>query len=188
MLIQQTPEETVHSATLQKRCELQDIYLLSCRINRESDVESVTEPLTIALAFKSLANLVDGGFQATTDYSLMAQDSSPTPRTIFQIDCVFRVLYEFKGEIPKEEELLSFSKANAIFNCWPYAREFFQTTATRMAVRVPPLPYLRIITVRPALQPDQMQAPEAPRVPKDVKKTQAKRVKSAAEHKQTGSD
>jgi len=49
-----------------------------------------------------------------------------------------------KGFVPPLEEQKAFLAANAVFNCWPYWREFVQSTAGRMNLPPLTLPFFRV--------------------------------------------
>jgi hypothetical protein len=49
-----------------------------------------------------------------------------------------------EGFVPSPEEQNAFLAANAVFNCWPYWREFVQSTAGRMSLPPLTLPFFRV--------------------------------------------
>jgi len=62
------------------------------------------------------------------------------------VQCIFRADYELAPDHqPTKEEVEAFRTSNAVFNCWPYFREFAQNMLSRM--NYPPLsiPFLRLI-------------------------------------------
>ena len=62
------------------------------------------------------------------------------------VSCVFRADYELAPEYQAAtEEIEAFRASNAIFNCYPYFREYVQNTLSRM--NYPPLsiPFLRLV-------------------------------------------
>jgi hypothetical protein len=78
-------------------------------------------------------------------FEYAAWDSSEPPERIFLVTCSFEVCYRLKESyVPSEEERLSFSRGTAVFNCWPYAREFFRDITARLGHPTPALPLLRI--------------------------------------------
>ena len=79
------------------------------------------------------------------DFKFESVDASEPPSSIFQIDCAFELIYELGDSYhPTPEEIDAFKKGNAVFNCWPYVREFVQNMAARMGFQPPPIPLLRI--------------------------------------------
>ena len=146
MLIIQTLEQTSHSSKLQARTELQSITLLSCTATRGSSLQNLIEPLNLSITQRGTGECCGGGFSASVSFSVRSVDSGQPQKDVFQIYCVFKADYLVRDTPPTEEELAAFSSANALFNCWPYARELVQSLTSRMDLRVPALPYLRIQT------------------------------------------
>ncbi|MGQ9633143.1 MAG: hypothetical protein ACUVXB_02760 [Bryobacteraceae bacterium] len=70
----------------------------------------------------------------------------------------FAVRYVLKEDHwPEEQEREAFNEGNAVFLCWPYAREVVQNRILRMGLALPPLLLLRIapspIVPQPSRQP-----------------------------------
>jgi len=73
-------------------------------------------------------------------------DGSPDP--IITIHATFELEYSIPPETaPTSEELAAFAGANAIFNAWPYWREFVQSTCVRMGHPPLLLPVFRLQNV-----------------------------------------
>jgi hypothetical protein len=69
------------------------------------------------------------------------------------VNCIIRADYELAPDYQAgSEEIEAFRYSNAIFNCYPYFREFVQNTLSRM--NYPPLsiPFLRLVP-KPPVQP-----------------------------------
>ncbi|MGA3206033.1 MAG: hypothetical protein ABSF12_26365, partial [Bryobacteraceae bacterium] len=112
-------------------------------------VESMAAPFSIRLSHHTDASTItDGILRVAVAYHFQSYDSSSPPSLHFSIECVFDAEYliEDTSYQPSEESISAFKDGNAIFNTWPYAREFVQNTAARMSVQPPPIPFLRIIT------------------------------------------
>ena len=98
---------------------------------------------------------------------IAAGDAPPqakkSDRAIF-VECVWEVDYLLKGEFRiSDEQTKAFKDGNAIFNAWPYFREYLQSSMERMGL--PPLaaPFLRLeprlprkgkASPAPAIHPD----------------------------------
>lgn len=81
--------------------------------------------------------------EVSFEYS--AWDSSEPPERVFLINSTFEVAYQMlDGYAPTHDAIESFSRGTAVFNCWPYAREFLSDVTARLGHRAPPLPLLRI--------------------------------------------
>jgi hypothetical protein len=62
------------------------------------------------------------------------------------VNCTFAVSYALLGGyVPSQDEITSFGRGTAVFNCWPYAREFLRDITARMGHQTPALPLLRIV-------------------------------------------
>jgi hypothetical protein len=71
------------------------------------------------------------------------------------VECAFDLDYELadKSFQPSPESVTAFKDGNAVFNCWPYTREFVHNMAARMGLELPPLPLLRIVPKQAASEP-----------------------------------
>ncbi len=106
------------------------------------------QPFTLKLSSHSVAEaIVDGLLRIEVSYQIQSYDGSEPPALHFSIECAFSVDYVIQDSSyePVPESISAFKDGNAIFNTWPYAREFVQNMCSRMAVMPPPLPFLRIV-------------------------------------------
>jgi preprotein translocase subunit SecB len=72
---------------------------------------------------------------------------------LLAITATFIAEYEMaEGFSPSSEELNAFVNANAVFNCWPYWREYVHSTAARMNLPPLTLPFFRVRAPQPAEQ------------------------------------
>jgi len=97
-------------------------------------------------------------------FEYAAWDSSEPQQRIFLITCTFEVCYRLRDSYtPTEVEKQSFSRGTAVFNCWPYAREFFRDITARLGHQTPSLPLLRITPkkVETVAQPEPQALPTA---------------------------
>lgn len=96
----------------------------------------------------------DGNFSvlAIVETRLFDRHSdSPQSETTTQHDGVasVRARFELRYKLPEtfvaeSKDLEEFARTNALFNAWPYFREFVQNTFSRMSVPAIVLPLLRI--------------------------------------------
>jgi hypothetical protein len=57
------------------------------------------------------------------------------------------VSYQLRpGFAPTAEQINAFKDGNAIFNCWPYCRQYVQEMIQRMGYPPLTLPFLRVVT------------------------------------------
>jgi hypothetical protein len=91
--------------------------------------------------------LVKGkGLRVLLTHVLVAR-RGPSPRSerALRIEGTFELLYSLPSNFrPKPEELGAFSRTNAMFNSWPYWREFVQSTVARMCLPPLTIPLFRV--------------------------------------------
>jgi hypothetical protein len=147
MLISQNRDDIQNALCLQRNCELQSVWLLRSDIWREqSDVE-FEQPFSLKFSHGSIAR-IDGKGQLAVEveFRFDSSDASKASKKTFSLGCTFELCYSLQeGYSPSEKEIAAFKDGNAIFNCWPYAREFAQNIALRMGHAAPPLPLLRVV-------------------------------------------
>ncbi len=147
MLISQDTKEIKAALALQSKCELAQVSLRQCHASLEGSEETLKEPFSIRLSHNSTANAISNGvLQIEVRFQFQTYDSGEPPSLLCSIVCAFDLKYEISDNAfqPTAESIAAFKDGNAIFNCWPYVREFMQSTSARMGLRTPPLPLLRI--------------------------------------------
>lgn len=146
MQISQTKEQIAALRSFQDHCEIESITLQSCSATRAKANARLQEPYAVKSTLCNVAATFDGEhFVADVSFEYDAWDSSDPAQRIFLVHCSFEVCYRMRdGYIPSEYERSSFSRGTVVFNCWPYAREFFRDITSRLGHSVPPLPLLRI--------------------------------------------
>ena len=81
-----------------------------------------------------------------TDFRFIITSAAPADTQVFRVECQFKAEYGLlEGFVPSEKQIEAFQCANAVFNCWPFFREYVQNTAARMNLPPPPIPFLRIV-------------------------------------------
>lgn len=89
--------------------------------------------------------------RTTLQFNFNAGEKESRGKPLLLIAATFIAEYEMaEGFNPSAEELNSFVHANALFNCWPYWREYVHSTAARMNLPPLTLPFFRIRTPQPA--------------------------------------
>jgi hypothetical protein len=144
MLIAPTREEFKAAQSLQTHCDLDRIALLRCSISRVPVGTQLSEPYTLSTSNSSTAKLIDDVLTVEAFFNSTAVDANKAQ--VFTVECVYELCYRLKeGYKPQQSEIEAFKNGNAIFNCWPYFREFFQNVTARMGQAPPPLPLLRVV-------------------------------------------
>jgi hypothetical protein len=145
--ISQTPEQIKALTALQDNCEIDTITLESCSASRAKfHATPFKEPFSVKPALSNTTSSVQGQYLVVeVSFEYNAWDSSEPPERLFKVDCTFEVSYKLRDNYhPTDEEKSSFTKGTAVFNCWPYAREFLRDLTARLGHQTPALPLLRI--------------------------------------------
>jgi hypothetical protein len=96
-----------------------------------SNVSSESEALVLCVSF--LFRIVEG--------------EDGTERV--SISCQLEADYGVRpGCVLSGQQIAAFHSGNAIFNCWPFFREYVQNSTVRMNYPAPPIPLLRLIPQR----------------------------------------
>jgi preprotein translocase subunit SecB len=142
--------------SLQENCEIQSVNLLSCTATRAKEGTQFREPFSVKPVLSNVAPMLQGdNFVVEVSVEYTAWDSSEPPERMFSVNCTFEASYRIRdGHSPTKDEVVSFSRGTAVFNCWPYAREFLRDITARMGH--PALPLLRIVPKKPL--PEQQQS------------------------------
>jgi hypothetical protein len=167
MQISQTKEQIAALKSLQDHCDLETITLQCCNAQRAKAGAVFTEPFSVKPMLSNISPSQTGDqLIVEVSFEYAAWDSSEPQQRIFQINCAFDVCYRLRDSYsPTEVEKQSFSRGTAVFNCWPYAREFFRDITSRLGHPTPALPLLRITPkkIEVAAQPAEAQALPAPK-------------------------
>jgi len=152
MIISQDPEEISNALSLQLHCELKRIALRHCHASIEGSEETGKPPFSLRFSHNSTANAItEGLLRIEVRFNIQSYDGSEPPVLLFGVECSFDADYEIeeKSFQPSEESIAAFKDGNAVFNCWPYARELVQNITSRMELHPPPIPLLRFIAKHP---------------------------------------
>lgn len=145
MLIAQDQQELRSAYSIQSRCELRRVSLHDCSLSKGGQPEDFEGPFKLLVTHHSASQSRDPNLIIRAQFKFEGKDSANPPSTIFTIECSFELVYELQGQDPVTQiQIEAFKDGNAIFNCWPYVREFVQNMATRMGFQPPPVPLLRI--------------------------------------------
>ena len=163
MQLAQTTEQIKALSAFQRHCEIENVTLQSCAATRAKAGVEFKEPFAVNPALSNIASSFQGQrFVVEVSFEYTAWDSSEPRERLFKVDCTFEVSYRLRDEYqPSEEEKLSFSKGTAVFNCWPYAREFLRDITARLGHQTPALPLLRITPKRASTKPPSEQQLES---------------------------
>jgi hypothetical protein len=166
MIISQSYEEIQAAAPLQSKCELVRIALSECHASMVGTREKLQPPFHLQLSRNSIANaIVENVLRIQVKFQVQGLDKSSPSSQLFGIECAFDLDYQIQDQFqPSTEAIAAFKDGNAVFNCWPYVREFIQSTVSRMSIAPPPIPLLRFIPRPKAAEAEPAEAPaESPK-------------------------
>jgi hypothetical protein len=144
IFIERDPYQNKAAWALFSRADLQQITLISSAATRVTDWAALKQPLRTDVRFEPTSvQLTENLARFKTEFAFTAIDSSSPAADAIKISCEFEASYALNnGYEPNAGEVEAFQKGNAILNCWPFFREFVQSTVVRMDLPAPPIPFL----------------------------------------------
>jgi hypothetical protein len=152
MIIEQDQDQINDAIQFHTRAEISFLRLARARIWSR---QRITQPgigreINFDINFKpGLFSVEEPSLFIETDFVFAMNESkkeNPNDREpLIVVDCCFEAEYRFAQDYkPTEKQIDAFRSANAVFNCWPFFREFVQTSIARMHYPPPPVPFLRL--------------------------------------------
>ncbi len=113
---------------------------------RKPGIHEKIPSIEMRISTKSRGTLISANtLQATLNLRLLGTSKGKGGQPVLEIACSYVVEYRLaEGYKPTPAEVRAFVSANALFNCWPFWREFVQSTAARMSLPPVTLPFFRI--------------------------------------------
>jgi hypothetical protein len=160
IVIEQNQDETRLAFEVNQSAAINRIRLARAKVASQAMDEGPKAPITVSFNFKSkpLAappNVLRleiafrmAGIEEKEEGKEDAPEKKPDdkkPDTVVLVECAYEVDYVLReGFEITPEHVKSFKDGNAIFNAWPYFREYLQNNLQRMGL--PPLtaPFLRL--------------------------------------------
>jgi hypothetical protein len=146
LTIQQDPQELRDSLALNSKASFGSLRLVESRCWAKSRFQDVKFGLELGVEFRPTeARAERQCLQLGTQFTFFLRSSRRKTVEALRIECRFEAEYQLKpGYKPSDAEIGAFHRANAVFNCWPFFREYIQNTAVRMNYPAPPIPFLRL--------------------------------------------
>ncbi len=128
-----------------QRVQIEDIHLTRTTVRRDFDADE--PPPVVEFGFNAETDL-DSELQQINarvffSFDSHFEDDDRPEKAPLHIDVTFSLTYSLTSldEID-EEKVDAFGKMNAVYNAWPYVREFVQSTLVRMGLPALTLPVL----------------------------------------------
>ena len=148
--ILQTDEETQLAVAVHQNAQISNVRLARAKVTTDRPEVAVKDLVSVSMAVK--AKQVEGPagqFLVEVSFRLAGsrKGDQSKRRTAFCVECTFEVAYQLRPEFtPTAEQAKAFKDGNAIFNCWPYCRQYVQETIQRIGYPPLVLPFLRVQT------------------------------------------
>lgn len=150
IIIEQDAQETREAFALNTNAALVGLRLANAGLSSLSSQAALGDTMSTEIDFRpGRVTQDDRDLSLGIEFTFLLRDGGSTGQELLRIACSFEVEYELRPSFaPTEEQLRAFHKGNAVFNCWPFFREFIQNMAVRMAYPPPPIPFLRLMPKR----------------------------------------
>lgn len=145
LLIEQDAEDAKLAFGVHQNSSLRQIRLVRAKMTSTLRPESADDPLEIAFQHKS--KQVDSPprcFRVSVVFKMNGKREGDEAVPV-SVECDFEADYELAdGFTLSPEAARAFKDGNAVFNMWPYFREYLQSSLQRMGLPVLTAPFLRL--------------------------------------------
>jgi preprotein translocase subunit SecB len=149
-MIFQTKEETELAVAVNHNAQISDVRLARAKSAGDRPEIALKNPIVVSMNVRAKhIEASDGQLLVEVSFRLTGsgKEDQPKNRTIFCVECTFEASYQLRPEFtPSAEQIKAFEDGNAIFNCWPYCRQFVQEMIQRLGYPPLLLPLLRVQT------------------------------------------
>jgi len=154
--IEQTSEETKLAISVHRSAAMNTIRLVRSRLSSDRPNDALKNPISLTCQVKSEHYEVSvGSLLIEVDFSLTGSNDGGKSKNKcpLSVECTFEATYRLQPDfLPSAEQVKACKDGNAIFNCWPYCRQYVQDAVQQMGYPPFTLPFLRVVTKRPRVQ------------------------------------
>lgn len=154
--IEQTSEETRLAISVNRNAAMDTIRLVRAKLSSDRPNETHGRPISLVYQFKAEQYEVSAGaLMVEVDFGLTGSEENEKSKSKcpLSVECTFEVTYRLHPDFqPSEDQVKAFKDGNAIFNCWPYCRQYIQDAVQQMGYPPLTLPFLRVVTKRARVQ------------------------------------
>jgi hypothetical protein len=164
MIIEQDAEQVREAVYLHSRADVRFFRLSQAKLwSQPYATPGKTKKLSFDVFFKPAGiRLETDALTLDTDFTFNMIEEAEERRPLISIECRFEAQYGLaEGYAPSNQQIQAFHTANAIFNCWPFFREYVQNSVLRMNFPPPPVPFLKISIKQETPKPTEAIPPEA---------------------------
>lgn len=145
IIIEQDEKEFRAASEFATHADLDRVTLVHAEAEKASDIGSLPRPFEITFDYGPGAAAVESGCaNLQIRFGFRAVDAAR--KEAVRVKCTLEASYSLKKDYsPDSDAVRAFHSANAVFNSWPFFREFVQSTVMRMNMPAPPVPLLRLV-------------------------------------------
>ena len=126
------------------RSDLESIFLATCRVWRSLDALEYENVGAIVVSEGILLEDHEDHFTAKATFSAKGQSEDNQEKEVASLEGEYILTYSLKDRNAlTTEDIELFCNINAIYNAWPYWREFVQSMSNRMELPTLTLPLLK---------------------------------------------
>ncbi len=151
--IEQSLQQTTDAYALLSRVDLDHVRVAASSVISRNRPSTPLSNLGCEIGFEPDRSAIDGSvLLIVTEFSCRVRDQSPgtPPPPVVELTVHLEASYNIlePDYTPSDAEIDAFRRGNAVFNCWPYFREFAASMFTRMGFPPPSVPFLRLVPLR----------------------------------------
>jgi len=152
IVIEQSPEETKRAFEVHQNGSIHRVRLARAKVASQA-FDTVPEGrVAVTFDFKSRqlnapANILrlEIAFRMAGIAETEGAEPEEKPEPVVLVECAYEVDYVLREEFEvTPEQVRAFKDGNAIFNVWPYFREYLQNNLQRMGLPSLTAPFLRL--------------------------------------------
>lgn len=133
------PYDPVAVGKVARRVEIQDVHLLGSHFERSDDEEAIPRrpassdiPDSTGIGIEWELSDAGDALGCVFTFATVFEGEEAGEQPPYSLIARFRLLYTISGdEPPTDYELSQFAHWNALFNAWPYWREYLMNTIAR---------------------------------------------------------
>jgi hypothetical protein len=143
---QQDAEVAKKAKPVSDRVQILEIRLLESRAEQKRFDENLPRKMTQSIGIETHLDAENSLLSVYPHFMLVVKRHEGSPEELLvRIEARFAVTYIISSqENLSEENYEAFGQRNAVYNAWPYWREFVQSTTVRMGLPALTLPVYRV--------------------------------------------
>ena len=176
IIIEQDENEFRAASEFSIHAELDRVTLVNAAVEKASNIGSLSRPFELSFDYEpGVAAVKSGCANLQVRFNFRAADAAHNDAVT--VKCTLEASYSLMKEYSPERDVVhAFHSANAVFNSWPFFREYVQSTVLRMNMPAPPVPLVRLgarrkdesATLAPAEKEARSLSPRRKRQPKST--------------------